>query len=101
MYISTCNIVMQLILQICGICDFMEMSFVSHGIIILLIIFNVVTLGRSVREEKSPETIIHFVGILCMMLGVLVDVMRTYIIKVGDLGKQVDTVYAFSQSVHS
>lgn len=87
MYISTCNIVVQLILQICGICDFMEMSFVSHGIIILLIIINVVTLGRSVREEKSPETIIHFVGILCMMLGVLVDVMRTYIIKVGDLGK--------------
>ena len=87
MYISTCNIVVQLILQICGIRDFMEMSFVSHGIIILLIIFNVVTLGRSVREEKSPETIIHFVGILCMMLGVLVDVMRTYIIKVGDLGK--------------
>lgn len=84
---SGINIVVQLILQMTGVLDFMEMSYVSHVIIVLLIALNVFTLGKNVRMEKSLETMIHFVGIICMMLGVLVDVIRTYIIRVGDLGK--------------
>ena len=87
MLASTINIISQLVLQIGGFVDFMEMSSVSHGIIILLIIVNVVALGRNVRKERSPETVIHFMGILCMMFGVFIDVLRTYTIKVGDLGK--------------
>lgn len=87
MLTSAANILIQLVLQVGGFVDFMEMASVSHGIIILLIIVNVVALGRNVRKEKSPETIIHFMGIVCMMIGVIVDVLRTYTIKVGDLGK--------------
>lgn len=87
MLASTANILIQMVLQIGGFVDFMEMASVSHGIIILLIVVNVVALGGNVRKEKSPETIIHFMGIVCMMIGVFVDVLRTYTIKVGDLGK--------------
>ena len=87
MLISSVNVAVQLILQIAGIMDFMEMSFVSHAIIVLIIIVYVVTLGRNVHIEKSLETAISFIGIICMMIGVFIDVMRSYIIKVGDLGK--------------
>lgn len=87
MLTSAANILIQLVLQVGGFMDFMEMASVSHGIIILLIVVNVVALGRNVRKEKSQETIIHFMGIICMMIGVFVDVLRTYTIKVGDLGK--------------
>ena len=87
MLTSAANILIQLVLQVEGFVDFMEMASVSHGIIILLIIVNVVALGRNVRKEKSPETIIHFMGIICMMIGVFIDVLRTYTLKVGDLGK--------------
>lgn len=87
MLISSVNVVVQLIFQIAGIMDFMEMSFVSHIIIVLIIIVNSVALGRNVSREKSLETGIGFIGIICMMIGVFVDIMRSYIIKVGDLGK--------------
>ena len=60
MLTSAANILIQLVLQVEGFVDFMEMASVSHGIIILLIIVNVVALGRNVRKEKSPETIMHF-----------------------------------------
>lgn len=87
MLVSAVNVVAQLVLQIGGTVDFMDMAFASHGIIVILILVNVVALGRNARKEKSLETILHFVAILCMMFGVVVDIFRTYSIKVGDLGK--------------
>ena len=85
--ISMINVVAQLVLQISGHIDFMQMSVISHGIIVLLILGNVVTLGRNARKAKSLGTGIKFAGIICMMFGVVVDILRTYTIKVGDLGK--------------
>lgn len=87
MVASIGNAVIQLVLQICGCLDFMEMSFISHGLIVLLIFVNVVTLGKNVRKEKSLETEIRLTGVICMMFGVFIDILRTYTIKVGDLGK--------------
>lgn len=84
---SIINMIIQLTLQLSGCIDFMEMAFVSHSIIVLLILINVMTLGRTAKKEKTIETIMMFVGILCMMTGVFVDVLRTYIIRIGDLGK--------------
>ena len=87
MLASVVNIIIQLVLQISGHVDFMEMSFVSHGIIILLIFVNVVTLGKNVGKEKSLDMGIRFAGVICMLFGVFVDILRTYTVKVGDLGK--------------
>ncbi|MDD7177942.1 MAG: ATP-binding protein [Lachnospiraceae bacterium] len=86
MAISIANMLIQLILQIGGWVDFMEMSVASHGIILLLIFANVVTLGRIAGKEKSLENLLHFFGISCMMVSVLIDLLRNYTIKVGDLG---------------
>ncbi|MGN0341489.1 MAG: ATP-binding protein [Roseburia sp.] len=87
MWISVVNVAAQLVLQVSGVMDFMEMSIVSHGIIVLLIMVNVVALGKNVRKKKDLNTVIQLIGIVCMMLGVSVDILRTYTIKVGDLGK--------------
>ena len=84
---SVINVIVQLVLQISGCVDFMDMSVISHAIIVLLILLNVVTLGKTATREKSAETVLHFVGTSCMMLSVFVDILRTYTIKVGDLGK--------------
>ena len=86
MVISIANMLIQLILQIGGWVDFMEMSAASHGIILLLIFANVVSLGKIAGKEKSLENVLHFFGISCMMVSVLIDLMRTYTVKVGDLG---------------
>lgn len=87
MVASTVNVIVQLLLQIGGYVDFMEMSFISHGIILFLILVSVVTLGKNARKEKSLGTSIHFIGSIGMILGAFIDLLRTYTIKVGDLGK--------------
>lgn len=87
MLASAANVIIQMLLQLPGYVDFMEMAFVSHGLIVVLILVNVVIMGRNARKEKSLETGISFVGVSSMMFGVFIDVLRTYIIKIGDLGK--------------
>ena len=87
MGVSAANIAIQLVLQISGLVDFMDMSSISHGIIFLLIFLIVISLVRNVRKEKNIGISIRLIGILCMMLGAFVDLIRTYTIKVGDLGK--------------
>ncbi|MGN0132118.1 MAG: ATP-binding protein [Lachnospiraceae bacterium] len=87
MLVSVINIVLQLTLQIGGFVDFMDMSFVSHGIIAFLIFINMVVLGKTAKKEKSLGTAIQFIGITCMMISVFIDLIRTYTIKIGDLGK--------------
>ena len=87
MLASAVNVIIQLVLQMSGYMDFMEMSFVSHGIIVLLIFVIVVAVGRNVRKEINLETGMGLIGIICMMLSVFIDILRNYIIKIGDLGK--------------
>lgn len=84
---SVGNVAVQLFLQIGGFVDFMEMAFVSHAIIVLLIVVCVVALGKSVRKERTTDTLTNFFGSICMLISVFVDILRTYTIKVGDLGK--------------
>ena len=86
MVVSIANMLIQLTLQMGGWVDFMDMSAASHVIILLLIFANVVSLGRTVSKEKSLENLLHFWGISCMMVSVLIDLFRSYTIKVGDLG---------------
>ncbi len=87
MAVSVTNAVFQLVLQIGGFVDFMEMSSVSHGIIVLIILVNVMVMGKNIRREKNLKMGVQLTGISCMMIGVFIDIMRTYTIKVGDLGK--------------
>lgn len=43
--------------------------------------------GENVRKKKSLDAVIQLTGIVCMMLGVAIDILRNYTIKVEDLGK--------------
>ena len=87
MALSIANVGIQLFLQLTNILDFMRMASISHMLIILLVLVGSISLFRSVRKERSAELVLQFFGIICMMGGALVDVLRSYIIKVGDLGK--------------
>ena len=87
MITSGINVVVQLVLQITNKFDFMDMSFVSHGIIFVLVLIDVVALGRNLKRKRNVEAILYFIAIISMMLGIAVDIVRTYTIKVGDLGK--------------
>ena len=84
---SIVNVILQLILQISGYMDFMEMAFVSHGIIVLIIFVNAVILAKKASKEKNLGTGILLIGIICMMISVLIDLLRAYTVKVGDFGK--------------
>ena len=58
--VSIINIIGQLILQIGGFVDFMDMSVISHGIIVVLVVINVVVLGQMARKEKRVEAVVSF-----------------------------------------
>ncbi|MGN0319213.1 MAG: ATP-binding protein [Lachnospira sp.] len=87
MFVSEVNVLLQIVLQISGYVDFMEMAFISHGIIVLIIIVVAVRLGKNVFKDKSLNTGIRFLGIVCMVISAFIDLLRTYTIKIGDLGK--------------
>lgn len=77
----------QLGMQLTGRIDFMNMAFLSYGIIMLLIIAAAVSMAKRLRRVKSLESKIQFFGVIFMLEGALADLVRAYTIKVGDLGK--------------
>lgn len=87
MGISVMNVVVQLTLQLTGVMDFLSMSFLSHGIILLIIVVVGISLVASVRKERNTEAVIQLFGVIWMLNGALIDVIRAYTIKVGDLGR--------------
>ena len=87
MLVTVTNVVIQLSMQLTGRIDFMNMAFLSHGIIMLLIIAAAVSMAKRLRRVKSLESKIQFFGVIFMLEGALADLVRAYTIKVGDLGK--------------
>lgn len=85
MVLSGVNLSVQLILQLFNLVDFLDMAFCSHGILAINIIIALVShLKKSIKHKTIS---LSFIGILFMLIGATIDVLRTYIIKVGDLGK--------------
>lgn len=87
MSISLVNVVLQLVLQLTGTVDFMKISFLSHGIIFALIFVVEISLIRRLLRERNRQVGVQLFGTTCMIAGALADLVRTYTIKVGDLGK--------------
>ncbi|MBQ4524322.1 MAG: response regulator [Lachnospiraceae bacterium] len=81
------NIGVQLVLQLCNIVDFMNMAFASH----FLICLTVLVVGKSyldIRKENKSKSITYgMLALICMGLGGIVDIVRMYIVAVGDMGK--------------
>lgn len=85
MVITCVNIITQLGLQVFNIVDFMDMSLVSHGLLAVVIVFVLAMELRNVRLNKKIDY--AFVGIFAMAVCGAVDLVRCYIVKIGDLGK--------------
>ena len=84
---SLVNVGIQFVLQLTGTMDFLQLSGLSHGLSVILIFVIVISLLKAIRTNHSVESIIQLVGMICMFGGLFADIMRSYIIKVGDLGK--------------
>lgn len=82
--ITVTNIVVQITLQSFNILDFMDMAFVSHGLLTIVIIVVFAMEIENVRKRKKVD--VAFLGILTVAICTTIDIIRCYMIKVGDLG---------------
>ncbi len=81
------NIIVQVILQLTNLVDFMNMSFYSHALIML----TVVVVGKSymdiLKEHKNTDIKLGMAALLFMGGGGVIDIVRMYVVAVGDMGK--------------
>ena len=83
--ITVMNIIVQLTLQSFNILDFMNMAFVSHGLLTILIAVVLKMAFNNVRRRKRMD--VAFLGIFSAAICAAIDLVRCYMIKIGDLGK--------------
>ena len=81
------NITVQLILQIFNLVDFMNMAFISHGLIALTVLVVAKSYVDSMKEKREKSTLIGMIALLFMGIGGTIDIVRMYVVAVGDMGK--------------
>lgn len=81
------NTLGQIILQVLNIRDFMEMAFVSHILIFLTIVVVLVNYARIAVRKGRGAASFEMAALIIMALGSIIDLGRTYVFKVGDLGR--------------
>lgn len=83
--LTSVNILGQLVLQGLNIFDFMTMAFVSHGMLFIVIVVMLFAEIQHVREQRKIS--FSCVGLFVVAVCGLLDLIRCYTVKVGDLGK--------------
>lgn len=91
--LAFCNIAIQLCLQICNQIDFMDMAFVSHVLLAVSVGTVLFKQGCEVKRRHDRNILCQMIALLIVSVGFCIDLIRTYTIKVGDLGKY--SRYAF------
>ena len=81
------NILVQMILQLLNIVDFMNMSFVSHALIALTVLVVGASYLNISKEKKDKSISLGIVALLFMGVGGTIDIVRMYVVAVGDMGK--------------
>ena len=81
------NIVVQLVLQLTNTVDFMNMCYFSHGLIGLTVIMVGISYIQRLIQKKEKSVIIGMIALLFMGIGGTVDIVRMYVVAVGDMGK--------------
>lgn len=81
------NITVQLVLQLLNIVDFMNMAFISHVLLMMVFLLSAGIFCDILRKKRDKVSVLEFVALCCMMLGGSIDVVRNYLIKIGDFGK--------------
>ncbi len=87
------NILVQIILQLTNVVDFMNMAFMSHGLIALTVLVvaksyvDIIKEKKSKNELRDKSIIFGMCGLLFMGIGGTIDIIRMYVVAVGDMGK--------------
>lgn len=81
------NITIQLLLQLLNLVDFMNMAFASHGLIMLTVLVVAKSYLDSMKEKKEKSALIGMIALLFMGVGGIIDIVRMYVVAVGDMGK--------------
>lgn len=81
------NIVTQLVLQLCNVRDFMDMVVFSHAIIFITTIILIWELGRQYYQKREGIILMEMMALMFLIGGSLVDIVRNYVVRVGDFGK--------------
>lgn len=87
--LSFSNALLQIILQLFNIADFMEMASFSHLLIFITIVCSIVMHVDGLRKAgvRDGESILSVAAITFMGVGAIIDLVRGQAIKVGDFGK--------------
>lgn len=94
MGLSFCNMAVQLVLQISNVVDFMDMVFVSHLLLAVSVVFVLCKLFLTAHKSKDGNLWLQVAALFIVVVGLSIDMGRSYVIKVGDLGKY--SRYAFT-----
>lgn len=87
------NFVVQIVVQMLNIADFMVMAPLSHAIIALTVInIDVAIIQLNIDQYKKTNAlnkshIFEIIGVTSIMLGSMIDIVRFYVAPVGDMGK--------------
>ncbi len=86
--LAALNALLQFAMQLSGVADFMDMAFLSHGLIMVTVVLIVESYIELSHREYADKTI-HFgiAAALFMGAGGVIDIIRMYIVAVGDMGK--------------
>lgn len=81
------NIIVQFVLQLTNLVDFMDMAFFSHALIALTVLLVAVSYLNILKERKDRSIKLGMLALLFMGIGGTIDIVRMYIVAVGDMGK--------------
>jgi len=81
------NILVQISLQFLNILDFMDMAFISHALIALTVLVVAKSYLDILKVRKDKVIISGTAALLFMGGGGAVDIVRMYVVTVGDMGK--------------
>ena len=81
------NIGIQMLLQLTNLVDFMNMAFISHALIALTVLVVVKSYLDIMKEKRDKSILIGMIGVLFMGIGGTIDIVRMYVVAVGDMGK--------------
>ena len=84
---SYLNVCVQIILQVTNKVDFMMMAPVSHMLIFFTILLMMIKWCRVAWREKTISFLLEFIALISFAGGSMADLARTYVIRVGDLGR--------------
>ncbi len=86
-FIGVLNALVQMLIQVLNIADFMELSVFSHLLVFIATVSGMVMYIDRLRKdrEKSWESILNAAAMVSVCVGTTVDLVRGQIVKVGDL----------------